>query len=96
MDSRESAGLAAVPDQRHEAGVGVRLANADGAQIYVTTLTGFGLGHLLYYGRERNVMDQVIGIMVVIVPIRPLAEKLLFAPWARFLHRRLVTGIRAA
>ena len=33
------------------------------AEIYVTTLTGFGLGHLLHYGRELNAMDQVIGKM---------------------------------
>ena len=37
------------------------------AEIYVTILTGFGLGHLLHYGRELNAMDQVIGIMLVIV-----------------------------
>ena len=29
------------------------------AEIYVTILTGFGLGHLLHYGRELNAMDQV-------------------------------------
>jgi hypothetical protein len=37
------------------------------AEIYVTILTGFGLGHLLHYGRELSAMDQVIGIMLVIV-----------------------------
>lgn len=39
------------------------------AEIYVTILTGFGLGHLLHYGRELNSMDQVIGVMMVIVLI---------------------------
>ena len=39
------------------------------AEIYVTILTGFGLGHLLHYGRELNAMDQVIGVMLVIVAI---------------------------
>jgi NitT/TauT family transport system permease protein len=58
------------------------------AEIYVTILTGFGLGHLLHYGRELNAMDQVIGIMLVIVLIGLLADKVLFAPWERFLHRR--------
>jgi NitT/TauT family transport system permease protein len=58
------------------------------AEIYVTVLTGFGLGHLLHYGRELNAMDQVIGIMLVIVAIGLLADKLLFAPWERFLRRR--------
>lgn len=39
------------------------------AEIYVMILTGFGLGHLLHYGRELNAMDQVIGVMLVIVMI---------------------------
>jgi NitT/TauT family transport system permease protein len=58
------------------------------AEIFVTILTGFGLGHLLHYGRELNAMDQVIGIMIVIILIGLLADKLLFAPWEKFLHRR--------
>jgi len=62
------------------------------AEIYVTILTGFGLGQLLHYGRELNAMDQVIGIMVVIVVIGLLADKILFSPWERFLHRRWGTG----
>ena len=64
------------------------------AEIYVTILTGFGLGHLLHYGRELNAMDQVIGIMLVIVFIGLLADKTLFSPWERFLHRRWGTGRR--
>src|SRR5581483_7895443 len=62
------------------------------AEIYVTILTGFGLGHLLHYGRELNAMEQVIGIMLVIVLIGLLADKILFSPWERFLHRRWGTG----
>jgi NitT/TauT family transport system permease protein len=62
------------------------------AEIYVTILTGFGLGHLLHYGRELNAMDQVIGVMLVIVVIGLLADKIVFAPWERFLHRRWGTG----
>ena len=58
------------------------------AEIYVTILTGLGLGHLLHYGRELNAMDQVIGIMIVIVFIGLLADKVLFSPWERFLHKR--------
>jgi NitT/TauT family transport system permease protein len=58
------------------------------AEIYVTILTGFGLGHLLHYGRELNAMDQVIAIMFVIIVIGLLADKILFSPWERFLHRR--------
>jgi NitT/TauT family transport system permease protein len=64
------------------------------AEIYVTILTGFGLGHLLHYGRELNSMDQVIGIMLVIVAIGLIADKALFSPWERFLHRRWGTGLK--
>ena len=62
------------------------------AEIYVTILTGFGLGHLLHYGRELNAMEQVIGVMLVIVGIGLLADRLLFSPWERFLHRRWGTN----
>jgi NitT/TauT family transport system permease protein len=58
------------------------------AEIYVTIVTGFGLGQLLHYGRDLNAMDQVIGIMLVIVGTGLLADKLLFSPWERFLHKR--------
>jgi len=58
------------------------------AEIYVTILTGFGLGHLLHYGRELNAMEQVIGIMLLIVAIGLLVDRLLFLPWERFMHRR--------
>jgi len=62
------------------------------AEIYVTILTGFGLGHLLHFGRELNAMEQVIGVMLVIVVIGVLADKLFFSPWENFLHRRWGTG----
>jgi NitT/TauT family transport system permease protein len=62
------------------------------AEIFVTILTGFGLGQLLHYGRELNAMDQVIAIMLVIVGIGLLADKTLFAPIERFLHRRWGTS----
>jgi NitT/TauT family transport system permease protein len=63
------------------------------AEIYVTILTGFGLGHLLHYGRELNAMEQVIGAMLVIVVIGMLADRALFSPWERFLHRRWGTNV---
>ena len=63
------------------------------AEIYVTILTGFGLGHLLHYGRELNSMDQVIGIMIVIVVIGLLADKIVFSPWERYLRRRWGIGL---
>jgi len=62
------------------------------AEIYVTILTGFGLGHLLHYGRELSAMDQVIAIMIVITFIGVTVDKLLFFPWERFLHRRWGTS----
>ena len=58
------------------------------AEVYVTILTGFGLGNLLHYGRELQAMDQVIAIMLIIIVIGLLADKILFSPWERFLHRR--------
>jgi NitT/TauT family transport system permease protein len=62
------------------------------AEVYVTILTGFGLGHLLEYGRELSAMDQVIGVMIVIVVIGLVTDKGLFAPWERLMHRRWGTG----
>jgi NitT/TauT family transport system permease protein len=62
------------------------------AEIYVTILTGFGLGQLLHYGRELHAMDQVIGIMLVIILLGLFTDKMLFSPWERFLHRRWGTG----
>jgi NitT/TauT family transport system permease protein len=62
------------------------------AEIYVTILSGFGLGHLLHYGRELNAMEQVIGVMLVIVSIGVAADKIFFSPWENFLHRRWGTS----
>ena len=62
------------------------------AEIYVTILSGFGLGYLLQAGRELQAMDQVIGIMLVIIVIGVLADKILFSPWERFLYRRWGTA----
>ena len=66
------------------------------AEIYVTILTGFGLGHLLHYGRELNAMEQVIGAMLVIVAIGLAADRALFSPWERFLHTRWGTNAKDA
>jgi len=62
------------------------------AEIYLTILTGFGLGQLLHFGRELNPIDQVIGIMLVIVVIGLLVDKILFSPWEGFLHHRWETA----
>jgi NitT/TauT family transport system permease protein len=66
------------------------------AEIYVTILTGFGLGHLLHYGRELNAMDQVIAIMLVIIANGLIADKLMFEPWEQAMHRRWGTGLRGS
>lgn len=58
------------------------------AEIYVTVLTGFGLGHLLHYGRELQAMDQVAAIMLVILLVGFAADKALFSPWESFLRKR--------
>lgn len=62
------------------------------AEIYVTVLGGLGLGHLLHYGRELHAMDQVLGVMLVIVVVGLLVDRALFAPAERALHRRWGTG----
>jgi len=62
------------------------------AEIFVTILTGFGLGQLLHFGRELNDMKQVIGVMFAIVLIGLLVDKTIFSPIERLLHRRWGTG----
>lgn len=58
------------------------------AEIYITVLTGFGLGHLLHYARELHAMEAVLGVMLTIVGIGLLVDKVLFAPVERFMRRR--------
>ena len=58
------------------------------AEVFVTILTGFGLGHLLHYGRELQAMDQVLGIMFVIVVVGLAVDKAFFAPAERWIRRR--------
>jgi NitT/TauT family transport system permease protein len=62
------------------------------AEIFVSILTGFGLGNLLEYGRDLNAMDQVIGVIIVIVVIGLIVDKALFGPCEQMLHRRWGTG----
>lgn len=62
------------------------------AEIYVTILSGFGLGHLLHYGRELNAMEQVIGVIMVLLAVGLAADRALFSPWERLLHRRWGTN----
>ena len=50
------------------------------AEIYVTVMSGLGLGQLLHYGRELHAMEQVIGVMVVILAIGLFLDRLVFVP----------------
>ena len=58
------------------------------AEIYISVMTGLGLGSLLHYGRELHAMDQVFAIIIVVIVIGLVADKILFGPTERFLHRR--------
>lgn len=62
------------------------------AEIFVPVLTGFGLGQLLHFGRELNSMDQVLGVMLLILLIGLLTDKLIFSPLEGAMHRRWGTG----
>lgn len=62
------------------------------AEIYVSVVSGFGIGQYLHYGRELQRMYQVIGIMLIIILIGLLADKILFSPVEAWLHRKWGTG----
>lgn len=58
------------------------------AEVYITVLTGFGLGNLLHYGRELHAMEAVIGVMFVIMTIGLLIDQLVFSPLENMLYQR--------
>ena len=58
------------------------------AEIYITILTGFGLGHMLHYARELHAMNAVLGIMLVIIAIGLIIDRIVFSPLERFLYQR--------
>lgn len=62
------------------------------AEVYITILTGLGLGHLLHYGRELHAMDAVLGIMLVIILLGLAIDKIVFSPLEEFLHHRWGTN----
>lgn len=39
------------------------------AEIYISTIHGLGLGQLLHYGREMQAMNQVIGIIIILIAL---------------------------
>jgi NitT/TauT family transport system permease protein len=58
------------------------------AEIFVTIISGLGLGQLLHYGRELHAMDQVFGVMGVIVTVGLIIDVLLFGSLQRIVARR--------
>ncbi len=58
------------------------------AEIYVSVVSGFGIGQYLHYGRELQRMYQVLGVMFIIVLIGLLADKIIFSPAENWLRRR--------
>ena len=62
------------------------------AEIYVSVISGFGIGQYLHYGRELQRMHQVVGVMFIIILVGLLADKLLFSPVEVWLHRRWGTA----
>jgi NitT/TauT family transport system permease protein len=62
------------------------------AEIYIAITTATGLGLLLHYGRDLHAMDQVFAVILVVVTIGLVADKILFGPAERFLHRRWGTN----
>ena len=58
------------------------------AEIIVTIATGMGLGHVLNSGRQHRAMEQVVGVMLVIVAVGLLVDRILFLPAERWLRRR--------
>ena len=62
------------------------------AEIYVSVVSGFGIGQYLHYGRELQRMHQVVGVMFIIIVVGLLADKLLFSPAESWLHRRWGTA----
>lgn len=57
------------------------------AEVYITVLTGFGLGNLLHYGRELHAMEAVVGVMLIIMTIGLLINQFIFLPLDNSLHR---------
>ena len=64
------------------------------AEIYVVIIDRFGLGQLLHFGRELNAMDQVLGIMLIIVLVGVLTDRYVFRPAEKYFQksRGLLTG----
>lgn len=58
------------------------------AEIYISTVSGLGLGQLLHYGREMQAMDQVVSVIFIIVIIGVFIERYMFIPAENYIVKR--------
>ncbi len=58
------------------------------AEIYVTILSGYGLGWLLHNGRETLNMAQVLGVMLIIVAVGLIVDRVIFSPGEEWVRSR--------
>ena len=56
-------------------------------RLQIPLSQGFGLGSLLNAGRELLRMDQVMGVMAVVMLVGLLADLVFFSPIERWLRR---------
>jgi NitT/TauT family transport system permease protein len=57
------------------------------AEIFVVILSGYGLGSMLHDGRELLRMEQVVGVMGMVMLVGLLADLAIFGPAERWLRR---------
>ncbi len=58
------------------------------AEIYISTISGLGLGQLLHYGREMQSMDQVISIIIILIFLGLLIDRYIFLPIEKSIEKR--------
>lgn len=58
------------------------------AEILIPVLTAIGIGWVLHMGMDFHRMEQMFGVMLVIALVGLTADRLLFFPLERWLHRR--------
>lgn len=58
------------------------------AEIYISAISGLGLGQLLHYGREMQAMDQVVSIIFILTLIGLFIEYYLFSPIEKLIEKR--------
>ncbi len=65
------------------------------AEIYVSVMGNLGLGQLLHFGRELHAMDQVLGVMFVILAIGLFLDRVIFVPLENKLRFQRGTSLAA-